>query len=166
MNALPWILAAWLFVLTGLALLGGWRLLLHVKQSSLQLQAMLAAFGRPLQAPWQTDYTHIKETPPLKGPAGLAFYQQLHQSQFWGPLAHKFQGDVRELLLQAYMLNRDGKADAAMFAAGSAFYASQQAVLVEREIATIQSRIVTDAQNTQLDALLSPPEHSPRPARY
>jgi hypothetical protein len=164
MNALPWILAGWLFVLTCLALLGGWRLLLHVKQSSLQLQAMLAAFGRPIATPWQTDYTHIKEAPPLKGPSGLAFYQQLHQSAFWGPLAHKFQGDVRELLLQAYTLNRDGKADAAMFAAGSAFYASQQAVLVEREIATIQSRLATEAQNKAIDALLE--DGSQRPARH
>lgn len=165
MNALPWILAAWAIVLTLLAAYGLWRIVLHVQHLSNELRVAIAAFGRPIHQPMSTDFTRIKETPPIKGAAGLEFYRGLHQSTYWGPLAHKFQTDARELLLQARSFHADGKADAGTFVSGAAFYASQQAVMVEREIATLASNLQRESEDKKLNELAGL-EDSPRPARY
>ena len=165
MNALPVILAAWLVVLTALAAYALWRMVFHVQHLNNELKVIVSAIGRPIHTPNQTDYSYIKEGKPLKGEAALAFFRGFHQSQFWQPLSHKFQADTRELLLQAHSLIREGKAEAATFLAGEAFYASQQAVLVEREIATIGAMLQRIAEDKKLDELTGIGE-VPRPARY
>ena len=164
MRMLPWILAAWMFVLTVLLALGGWWMLFHVKQSIAQLRVMLASIGRPVHEKFTTEYSHVGEGKPIKGAAGIEFYQGFHSSPYWKPLAQKAQSDTRELLARAHLAVLDGKADAATFLSGAAFYASQQAVMVERELVRLPSLLESEAQNAALDKLLE--DQSPRPARY
>ena len=164
MNTIPWIFAAWMLVLTVLLALAGWRLLLHVQQSVAQLRVMLASIGRPVHEKFTTEYSHIGEARPIKGAAGIEFYQGLHRSPYWKPLAQKAQSDTRELLARAHLAVLDGKPEAATFLSGAAFYASQQAVMVERELVRLPSLLESDAQNAALDKLLE--EQSARPARY
>lgn len=165
MTVLSWILASLAFICMLVACLVAWRALFHVKHLASELRVAIAAFGRPIRQPESADFTYIKESPPLTGVGGLAFFRQLHQSQFWTPLAHKFQADTRELLLQTRAFHADGKPHAATFASGAAFYASQQAVMVERQIATLAQQVQREAENKKLDEMAGLAE-SQRPARY
>jgi len=166
MTPLLGILVGWLLLISAGVGYALWRSVLHVQQAKDGVVAMLAHVARPLNAPTGAEFTYIKETPPLQGKAALDFYRGFYQTSYWPLLAHKFQADTRQLLLQANALHREGKGDAAHFLSGQAFYASQQAVLVEREIATWTKRMQELEENAQLDKALGLAEDVPRPARY
>lgn len=126
---------------------------------------LLSLSRRDLDVLTMPPASHIPERPLMGPEAALAYYRNLAGSPLWAPLAHRFQVDTRDRLVQARIQSEAGKPYAAMMHVGAAWYASQLAILCEREIDAALKRVQREAAEKQLDAQLDG-KGDHRPARY
>lgn len=126
---------------------------------------LLSLSRRDVDALTVPTASYLPERPVMSPEAALAYYQSLASSPLWAPLAHRFQVDTRDRLVQARIQSEAGRPYAAMLHVGGAWYASQMAILCEREIAVAQKQVERKAAEKRVDEqLASVGDH--RPARY
>jgi hypothetical protein len=155
-----------LFVLLCSVCTGLGYLIWRSRQEFAMLSGHLAGIVRMRPELDAQPCSRIPERRALDPKAALEFYQRLHASPDWPVLAHKLQLDARQALLHCRTLADDGKGEAALFHAGVAHYASQLAVLPEREIQTALGVLKQQAAEAEFQKRNGQATETSRPARY